>query len=197
MLTFTVRNFEGKVPEPGPTSEMDEAILSTARGAFVRVGRLIEGCHFKDALREVMAVAAEANRYLDEAAPWKTLKADRQRTGTSVYVILSVINMLKVLTAPFLPFSAQQLHEMLGFEGDVHKERWAPPELPAGQRLGTSTPTPLFEKLDEARIEEENERLGQPWVDPEGPIAQAEPKPRVVIFENQIRTRRELGEDWG
>ena len=197
MLTFTVRNFEGKVPTPGPTSEMDEAILSTARGAFARVGGLIEGCHFKDALREVMALAAEANRYLDEAAPWKTLNTDRERAATSVYVVLSVINMLKILTAPFLPFSAQQLHEMLGFEGDVHTERWAPTELPPGQQLGTSTPTPLFEKLDEARIEEEDQRLGQPWVDPEGPIAQAEPKPRVVIFENQIRTRRELGEEWG
>ena len=52
-----------------------------------------------------MALASEANRYLDEAAPWKILKTDRDRAATSVYVILSVINNLKLLMQPFLPFS--------------------------------------------------------------------------------------------
>jgi hypothetical protein len=68
------------------------------------------------------------------------------------------------------------------------------PGLPATQALGT--PTPLFDKLDEANLEEENARLGNPWVDPEGPIAQQGPQERVVIFENGIRTRKDLGEEW-
>jgi methionyl-tRNA synthetase len=194
VLTFTSRNFEGRVPEPGELTAEDRALLDTARGAFEQVGELIEACRFKEALREVMAVATEANRYLDVAAPWKTLKTDRERTATSLYTTLSVVNMLKVLTAPFLPFSSQRLHEMLGFEGDVHKERWAAPELPAGQALGT--PSPLFEKLDEKRIDEENARLGEKWDDPEGPITEDKPQERVVIFEGEVRTRKDLGEDW-
>ena len=192
MLTFTSRNFEGAVPQPGQLTPQDEAILAIARGAFERVGELIAACRFKEALREVMAVATEANRYLDEAAPWKALKTDRERAGTSTYVTLSVINMLKILTAPFLPFSSQKLHEMLGFTGDVHKERWAAPDLPAGQKLGT--PAPLFIKLDEALLEEENARLGLPWQDPEGALSEDKPQERVVIFEGEIRNREELGE---
>jgi methionyl-tRNA synthetase len=194
MLTFTARNFEGAVPQPGQLTPQDEAILAIARGAFERVGELIAACRFKEALREVMAVATEANRYLDETAPWKALKVDRERAGTSTYVTLSVINMLKILTAPFLPFSAQKLHEMLGFTGDVHKERWAAPKLQARQKLGT--PTPLFIKLDEDLLEEENARLGLPWQDPEGVLSEDKPQERVVIFEGEIRTRKELGEDW-
>jgi methionyl-tRNA synthetase len=192
MLTFTARNFEGAVPQPGELTPQDEAILAIASGSFERVGELVAACRFKEALREVMAVATEANRYLDEAAPWKALKVDRGRAGTSTYVTLSVINMLKILTAPFLPFSAQKLHEMLGFTGDVHKERWAAPELPAGQKLGT--PAPLFIKLDEALLEEENARLGLPWQDPEGALSEDKPQERVVIFEGEIRNRKELGE---
>jgi methionyl-tRNA synthetase len=194
MLTFTSRNFEGKVPQPGALADADKALLEAAAAAFDKVGELIEGCHFKEALREVMALASDANRYLDEAAPWKVLKADRDRAATSVYVILSVINNLKLLMQPFLPFSSQQLHEMLGFSGDISKEAWHSVDLPAGQQLGT--PTPLFEKLDEANIESENERLGTPWQDPEGQISENTPQPSVVIFQNQIRTRQELGEDW-
>ncbi len=194
VLTFTSRNFEGKVPQPGELTEQDRTLIASATNAFDRVGDLIAACRFKEALREVMSLASEANRYLDDTAPWKAIKVDRERAGTSLYVTLTVINALKILTAPFIPFSAQQLHEMLGFAGDVHQEQWATPELPAGQALGT--PTPLFDKLDEANLEEENERLGSPWVDPEGPVAQQGPQERVVIFENRIRTRKELNEDW-
>jgi methionyl-tRNA synthetase len=194
VLTFTSRNFEGKVPQPAELTARDGEMLATARAAFGKVGDLIEACRFKDALREVMALASEANRYLDETAPWKALKVDRERAATSLYVTLSVINMLKILTAPYLPFSAQKLHEMLGYEGDVHKEQWHAPELPAGQTLGT--PAPLFIKLDEANLEEENARLGDPWQDPEAPLSEDKPQARVVIFEGEIRTREELGEDW-
>jgi methionyl-tRNA synthetase len=194
VLTFTSRNFEGKVPTPGELTERDQEMLARARTAFTIVGDLIEACRFKDALREIMALASEANRYLDETAPWKALKVDRERAGTSLYVTLSVINMLKILTAPYLPFSAQKLHEMLGYEGDVHKEQWRASELPAGQTLGT--PAPLFIKLDEANLEEENARLGDPWQDPEAPLSEEKPQERVVIFEGEIRTRKELGEDF-
>ncbi|MEA2573458.1 MAG: methionyl-tRNA synthetase [Chloroflexia bacterium] len=194
VLTFTYRNFDGKVPQPGELTDQDRTLIANATAAFERVGDLIAACRFKEALREVMSLASEANRYLDDTAPWKAIKVGRERAGTSLYVTLTVINALKLLTAPFIPFSAQQLHEMLGFHGDVHAERWAMPGLPATQALGT--PTPLFDKLDEANLEEENARLGNPWVDPEGPIAQQGPQERVVIFENGIRTRKDLGEEW-
>ena len=194
VLTFTSRNFEGKVPQPGELTEQDRTLTASATNAFDRVGDLIAACRFKEALREVMSLASEANRYLDDTAPWKAIKVDRERAGTSLYVTLTVINTLKILTSPFIPFSAQQLHEMLGFQGDVHSERWAKPELPAGQALGT--PAPLFDKLDEDNLEAENERLGNAWVDPEGPVAQQGPQERVVIFENQVRTRKELNEEW-
>ena len=195
MLTFTARNFEATVPQPGDLTEPDKALLQSTEDTFARVGSLIEAAKFKDALREIMALASEANRYLDEAAPWKALKTDRARADTSLYVVLSVINNLKVLTSPFLPFSAQHLHELLGFQGDLSKKSWASVTLPPGQHLNP-TPTPLFDKLDEANVEVENERLGQPWQDPEGQITEDRPHEPVVIFENQIKTRHELGEDW-
>jgi methionyl-tRNA synthetase len=171
MLTFTASKFDGIVPQPGAFNEADKAILASAEATFDKAGALIEACKFKDALREVMALATEANRYLDEAAPWKSFKTDRERAATSLYVVLSVINNLRILTAPFLPFSAQKLHEIFGYAGDVSKEKWAVVTLPAGQQLDKA-PTPLFEKLDEANVEVENEMLGRPWQDPEGKFSE-------------------------
>ena len=183
VLTFAYRNFEQQVPQPGDLGGEDKAILEKVEGAFEPVGDLIEKASFKAALTEVMAVAHEANRYLDDKEPWKVIKQDRQAAATTVYVMLGVINSLKILFYPFLPFSSQKLHEFLGYQGSLigqsrvetfqEEERshqalvydpptadvsWAPSSLPAGQ--GLKEPEPLFKKLDESIVEEELARLG-------------------------------------
>jgi methionyl-tRNA synthetase len=59
------------------------------------------------------------NRYWDEQQPWQTIKSDRERTGTVCYVALRAIDTLKVALAPFLPFTCERLHHMLGYDGQV------------------------------------------------------------------------------
>jgi methionyl-tRNA synthetase len=107
-----------------------------------------------------MSLAQEANRYLDGKAPWKTLKDDREATATTLWVTLSVINCLKVLLCPFLPFSSRTLHELMGFQGDVERWDWqgTTEYLPPGQML--AQPKPMYTKLDDSVVEEETLRLG-------------------------------------
>ncbi len=183
MLTFAYRNFGGQVPQPGELADEDRAILAEVEAAFGPVAEDLDACRFRLGLGKVMAVAREANRYLDAAAPWKALKEDRQRAATATYVTLRVVDSLKILFAPFVPFSSQQLHTMLGYgdtlfgeqEALVYRESerehlgltyhhqprgdlWRPSELAPGQPL--QEPKPLFAKLDEEIIEQELARLG-------------------------------------
>jgi methionyl-tRNA synthetase len=150
LLAFLQSRFAGVVPEPGVLTADDEAILAQTRSAFAEVGALIAAVHLRDGLRATMALAAALNRYLDTAAPWKTLKSDPARTATSLWTALQVVGALRVLTAPYLPFSAQRLHELLGDEGSVHELRWEAREVPAGRRL--PPPRPLFRKLDDDEL---------------------------------------------
>jgi methionyl-tRNA synthetase len=106
-----------------------------------------------------MSLAQETNRYLDEKSPWKTLKTDREACATALFVSLSAIATLKTLFYPFLPFSSEKLHQLLGFKGTAKDEGWGLHQLPAGQKL--ATPEPLFTKLDESVVAEENAKLGQ------------------------------------
>ena len=183
MLTFAYRNFEGQVPQPGELTDADRAILYEVEAAFGPVADDIGACRFRAGINKVMAVARAANRYLDAAAPWKALNVDRERAATATYVTLRVVDSLKILFAPFVPFSSQQLHASLGYDdalfGDqeavVYQESerehlgltyhhepkgdlWRPSELAPGQEL--RQPTPLFRKLDEEIIEQELARLG-------------------------------------
>jgi len=184
MLSFAFNKFDGRVPEPGPLDEADRELLARAEAAFLAIGDLYAGCRFRAALGEAIALAREANGYLDRKAPWFQVKTDRQAAATSVYVILRVVDNLKTLLSPVLPHTAQDLHEYLGYDGklfgtqrviDVQERernhraltynpagavgRWAPSRLPAGQAL--RRPAPLFKKLEESVIEEEYARLGE------------------------------------
>ena len=186
-LTFTYRNFAGKVPAAGPLTEVDRALLAKVEAAFAPIGELIEQVRLKAALTELMAVAQECNRYLNEKAPWREIKTDRQAAATTLHVALRAIDSLKLLFLPFLPFSSQRLHDYLGYDSDLFgaierrtfsepggkahdalwytwphqgQDLWRPSALPAGQPL--RRPEPLFQKLDEAKVvEDEMGRMGE------------------------------------
>ena len=185
VLAFTYKNFDGQIPEPGELQEIDKTLLQTVEGGFETVAQEMEAVHLRAALGEAMRLAGEVNRYLDQTAPWTALKTDRQAAARSVYVALRAINSLKVMLAPFLPFTSERLHTLLGYKaplfgtqstetiadslaehtvlrynGESATGRWQPSELEAGRRL--NQPQPLFKKLEPKIIEEERARLGSP-----------------------------------
>ena len=162
VLTFTYRNFDGRIPTPGPLNELDEGLVQSAQTTMEDVDRNLYHCRFKSALGRAFSLAQETNRYLDHRAPWHSIKTDPQDAATTLWVAIRVINCLKVLLYPFLPFSAQKLHQFLGLAGRVEDDRWdfnqVMESVKAGQPL--QQPTPLYTKLDLAVVEEETQRLG-------------------------------------
>jgi methionyl-tRNA synthetase len=174
-LTSTYKHF-GEVPQPGPLAPADRQVLEAVEAGFATVGDLIERARFKAALAEAMRLASLVNQYVSEQAPWATIATDRERAGTVLATVLRCIDNLKILLLPFLPFSSQTLHELLGYdtviagplrfeevrEGDDDPYtvltgdyadwagRWEPSTLPAGQAL--REPRPLYVKLDPERV---------------------------------------------
>jgi methionyl-tRNA synthetase len=170
-LTNAYRNF-GAVPEHGELTDADSAVLDGVAAGFESVGALIDQAHFRAGIAEAMRVSTLANQYVAEQAPWTVIKEDRERAATILFVALRCVDSLKVLLTPFLPFTCQVVHELLGYEGqlagplefmevteddgETHEiltgdytswvGRWEPSELPPGQQL--REPRPLFTKLD-------------------------------------------------
>ena len=159
VLTFTYRNYDGAVPAAGEYDRQDKALVKTAGETMKKVDKLLYGCHFKQAITEAMGLAHQANRYLDDKAPWKAIKENRSDAAKSLYVTMEIICHLKTMLYPFLPFSSQKLHELLGFEGKVEDQGWQAEPPPPGQKL--PEPQPLFSKLDDSLVEEETKRLGK------------------------------------
>ena len=161
VLSFTYRNFDGKIPTPGPLGELENGLLEKARVAMEDVDQELYHCHFKAGIAKAFSLAQETNRYLDARAPWLSIKTDRDEAATTLWTAICVINCLKLILFPFLPFSAQRLHGFLGLEGRVEADTWDFDRLiqavEAGRPLGK--PAPLYTKLDPKVVDEEVQRL--------------------------------------
>jgi len=185
VLSFTYKHWEGRVPDPGELREIDRDLLKQIDAGFDRIGSLLEEVKIRTALQETLALAREVNGYLDRAPWFGVIEEDRQAAATTVYTALRAIDSLKILFAPFLPFSSEQLHESLGYDEPIFGEQkivtyeeserphealiydpssatglWAPSDLEPGRRF--RKPEPMYRKLDDSVIDEELERLGQP-----------------------------------
>ncbi len=182
-LNMIKRYFKGEVPDPGELTTRDKELLNAIDEGFATVGELYDGCKFRNALQEILRLSTLVNQYLEEMSPWSTAKTDMQATARSLYVTLQAISGLKTLFAPILPFTSQQLHELLGEAGQIfgnqviaeYEEpsrkhvaltydpspavgKWERSEIPIGREL--PKPQPLFKKLDQSVVEDELGRLG-------------------------------------
>jgi methionyl-tRNA synthetase len=158
VLTFAYRNFDHCVPEPGTLTVADKALIGRAETAIAETGKQIAACNFRAGLEAAMGAAREANRYVEENAPWKLLKEDRQRCATVLYTAIAAISGINTALAPYLPFTCQTLHGYLGNEGPIEAAGWTLRVPRGGQPL--AEPQPLFKKLDPEIIEAEEARLG-------------------------------------
>ncbi|MCP1125898.1 methionine--tRNA ligase [Bacillus sp. 3103sda1] len=147
-LKFLEKYYENTVP----TGHINQEIEEKLKGLYMEAGRLIEKAHFKQALEIIFETIRYANKYFDERQPWKQIKEDKRACDETMRnCVHFIINFAQVL-APFLPFSSAQVQQML----EVSQSKWNyVTECPAY----ISNVSPLFERIDVKKIEEEVEKL--------------------------------------
>jgi len=162
VLSFTYKNFEGNVPPAGPLGDLEQELLQSAREVMTGVDQDLHDCHFKAAIARAFSLAQQVNRYLDTRAPWRSIKTDRNEAAATLHTAIKVINCLKMLLYPFLPFSAQRIHGFLGLDGTVENLSWDFDQLIDAIEAGNPLrePSPLYTKLDPQVVDDEVQRLG-------------------------------------
>ena len=147
-LTFADKNFGHEVPPATFLDATDKAMVRAIEQQAGKVAQNLEYVHIKDAMKEAIQLARLGNQYVDQKAPWNLLKSDRAACATAIHVALRVSRALAIIMAPFLPRSSSRLWHALGYDSDVHGERWdeALDDLPGGQKLRVGKP--LFAKID-------------------------------------------------
>lgn len=155
-FTFAHKHFEGKVPEKGTLSEMDSEMLKTIEEAPSKVSKLIESYKIRDAVSEMMNLARAGNKYFNDSEPWKSVKTDKAKCGTTINICLNTIYTLAEIFKPVLPFTSEKLFGMLNAQEvnwfDAGKENLKP-----GHKINKAGI--LFTKIDDEVIDKLYEEL--------------------------------------
>lgn len=156
-LVLTQKYFEGVVPQLGELTDYDKETLAEFSDVKNRLEQLLDNFKFRDAQKEAMNLARIGNKYLADTEPWKLAKTDMARTATILHIGLQIAANLAIAFEPFLPFSSQKLRTMLNLKSFNWANLGQIDLLTAGEKLGT--PELLFEKIEDAQIEAQLQKL--------------------------------------
>ena len=181
-LVLTHKFFEGKVPACGTLDDYDRQTLEEFANVKAEMERLLDNFRFRDAQKEVMNLARIGNKYLADTEPWKLAKTDMERVATIMNLALQIAANLAIAFEPFLPFSSRKLRGLLHMDTFRWEDLGRTDLLPAGLQL--SKPELLFEKIEDAAIEAQVQKLLDTKKANEQAARKADPVKAPVAFDD-------------
>ena len=181
-LVLTDKYYGGVVPEQGELTDYDRQTISEFTGVKADVEKLLDEFRFRDAQKEAMNLARLGNKYLADSEPWKLQKTDPKRVETILNLSLQLVANLAIAFEPFLPFSSKKLRHMLNMEEFDWNDLGSTTLIAAGHKI--NKPELLFEKIDDAPIQAQVDKLLATKAANEAAGRKAEPQKADMPFEN-------------
>ncbi len=181
-MVLTHKYFAGKVPACGELNDLDRQTIEEMKQFPERIGRSIEQYRFREALNEMMNLARLGNKYLTENEPWKTIKTDESRTATVLNISLQICANLAILSAPFMPMTAEKLRNMLVMEEKAWFEAGGADLLEVNHAL--NAPELLFEQIEDKQIEAQTNKLLQTKKANESEQAEVAPQREDITYDD-------------
>ena len=159
VLTFAKRNFENKVMGNG--NELDaegKALLGSFGTRAHEIAGNYERFRLRDATAATMDLARSANKYFNDAEPWRIIKEDKEQAAKIIRSCLEALRALAIYFAPITPEASEKILSTLGHS--FQEETWSnahEPKLLDRTELGEVTI--LFPKIEDETVAEEIKRL--------------------------------------
>lgn len=190
-LVLTQKYFDGKVPEITTLTDEDKQALEAITQFPQRIAKSLENFKFRESLAEMMSLARLGNKYLADSEPWKIFKTDIDRVKTIINISLQICANLSVVCEPFLPFTAQKLSGILNLSGLKWADAGNTELLKPGHQL--NKPELLFDKIEDAPIEAQVQRLLDTKKQNELSEANAKPAKENIGFEDFVKLDVRVG----
>ena len=181
-VVLTKKYYQGVIPKRGELTGYDKEILAALADFPEKIASSIERYRFREALALVMDLARLGNKYLADTEPWKVIKTDAERTGTILNISLNIAGNLAILSAPFLPFTAQKLVDLFQLKNVDWETAGNSEIISDGQSLGEMGL--LFEKIEDEVVEKQVQKLMDTKESNEVESATIEPMKEIITFDD-------------
>jgi methionyl-tRNA synthetase len=123
---FVNKRFDGKLA----ASLADESLFAEIAAAAETIAGHYEQREYSKAMRQIMALADKANRYIDDLKPWVMIKDESQRDDVQSVCTqgLNMFRSLMIYLSPVIPVVADGAREFLN-ENEWHWDDAAKPLL--------------------------------------------------------------------
>lgn len=174
-LSFTFKNF-GTVPEGN--DDETKFIIKLVEDALKEYKECLDGCDFKKAVKVIMNLSSEGNKYFADKAPWALIKTDKTACGYVMNATLTLTKALALMVWPFMPKAAESAWNYLGTEGSIVNAGLDSALTPIEVGLQLKEPVPVFKKIevpkewkDMPEIPKKEEKKPEKKVEITGPFA--------------------------
>ncbi|MEM7819524.1 MAG: methionine--tRNA ligase [Candidatus Aenigmatarchaeota archaeon] len=145
---FIENNFNGIVPN-GNISKKEKDLQKKITKTINNVEKCIWHVKLKDALKEIMLLASETNKYFQQKEPWEKIKTDKKDCETTLYTTINVLRIISILLYPFIPETSKKALDALNIKickwKDINKFT-----IKQGQKI---TAKILFKKIEDSELE--------------------------------------------
>jgi len=150
---FCRTHFGECVPDGGHHGNHETALVNELTQRIRDYENYMDTIEIRKASQELRAIWAAGNEYLQNVAPWTTIKDDLDAAAVQVRVALNLIPLYAILSRPFIPMAASRLLEAMNAPGLEWPDnvRTALGVLPAGHPF--TVPDVLFAKITDAQRE--------------------------------------------
>ena len=159
-LTMIQNYCGGVVPEPAPAPTRLFEVTSGAFHAMIR--HSYENFEFSEALTQIWALVALADKFLAGEKPWTMANdpAQKARLEQILYGVAESVRVLSILAHPVIPEATQKIWEQLGQPGKIEDQRIDKVEwgaLKGGTRIGKIEP--VFPRAEKKLVLEKIEAM--------------------------------------
>ncbi|MFM9864929.1 MAG: methionine--tRNA ligase [Micropepsaceae bacterium] len=112
-LKFTEKQFGPAIPAGGEPGALEARLVEQLEQRIAAYTQHLEDMQFRKAAAELRATWVLGNEYLAEAAPWTSIKTNKNAAAQCVRTAINLIRVFAVLAAPIIPFSAEKMAQAL------------------------------------------------------------------------------------
>ena len=119
VLSMINKNCGATVPQPSPFKTADTKLLQSAYDLLPNTRRLFLEQSFHKALEAIWLVIGDANRYVDDQAPWTLKRTDPDRMLTVLYTLAETIRHLALIVQPVMPQACGRILDQLAVDAEA------------------------------------------------------------------------------
>ncbi|TMI35419.1 methionine--tRNA ligase, partial [Candidatus Bathyarchaeota archaeon] len=143
--TFISTRYNNKIPNYKQDQPGDQGILRVLHESPKLIDEKLEHFRLKEALEQVIQLAREGNRYLNENEPWQTIKTDPSKAEQTIGIAAQIVATIAIELQPFLPNTSSEIQKSILTSQKISWKQAGQTTLGPGR--GIRPMKPLFHKI--------------------------------------------------